>query len=165
MGTLTIHRIHKPRLLKVAATLAAVVLPGCATILSGTTDRAHFRTRDRALEGAQVVVGTESYVIPSTIVLPNSVSEVTVRHPDFDPVVVRLERRFRVGMLVLDILFTPGFGLSGILVDGCTGAWFAQPPTVTVDLNRGIVVEGGMVSRRTAATRPSDALRGRVGSD
>jgi hypothetical protein len=34
---------------------------------------------------------------------------------------------------VLDILFTPGWGLVGILIDGGTGGWFEMPSTVHLD--------------------------------
>jgi hypothetical protein len=65
------------------------------------------------------------------------VKQITLSHPNFpdnDQTLV-WKRSFKGGMLVLDILFTPGYGLSGIIVDASTSAWYGLPPNVTYDFS------------------------------
>jgi hypothetical protein len=35
----------------------------------------------------------------------------------------------------MDVLFTPGFGLVGVLVDGTTSAWYRMPAFVHCDFD------------------------------
>ncbi len=79
--------------------------------------------------------GDDVFVLPATVQVPKSTREIIFSHPNYDSIAVRLDRDFMQGMLLMDLLFTPGFGLGGILVDGTTSAWYEMPPIVEVDFD------------------------------
>ena len=116
--------MHRPAMLAVFLLLSC---SSCATILAGTEERVQFWTENRSLKGATVLIGEEEHPVPSAIDVHKETKTVTFKHPSFKSVVVELDREFRWGMLVSDILFTPGYGLIGILVDSSTSAWYRPP--------------------------------------
>ena len=50
-----------------------------------------------------------------------------------------IKRKFQGGFLFLDILFTPGYGLLGILIDGPTSAFYKMPSNVEFDFGTEVV--------------------------
>ena len=110
-------RAYLVGILFAAACLSVV---SCAAIFHGTTDTINVTSeppgRTVAIDG--VPRGTAPLNIE---VQCDSEHVVTV---DGAPLV--LQRDFRAGMLVLDILFT---GLIGIIVDAATGAYWGCEPT------------------------------------
>ena len=104
----------------------AVTLTGCATILSGTTQKITVHTDP---QGAHARIGHQAGRTPVTLTVPKGQDlqlEVTI---DRNKRVVPLRRTFdTVGLL--NILFFPGF-----IVDAVTGAMMKYEPTVvSVDM-------------------------------
>ena len=137
----------------IAGVLLLFLLQSCATMLAGTDERVQFWTENRKLEGVTVIVGSEQHQVPGTVDVPKRTETVTFLHPDYDPIVVELNRDFRFGMLISDILFTPGFGLVGIIVDSITEAWYRLPATVRVSLADSRVLQGGRISGGSVVSR------------
>jgi hypothetical protein len=104
----------------------AVALTGCATILSGTSQKITVHTDP---QGAHARIGHQAGRTPVTLTVPkggNVHLEVTVDH---NKRIVPLKRTFdQVGLL--NILFFPGF-----IVDAVSGAMMKyEPEVVSVDL-------------------------------
>lgn len=118
------------KLLKSLATGLLLLGTSCASIFDGTSSDVHF-TSDPP--GAQVIAGEVEGTTPCTLKISKSLDDVTFVHPTYSERVVDLDSSFQVGFLFMDILFTPGYGLVGILVDGATQAWWKPPATVHCD--------------------------------
>jgi hypothetical protein len=65
-----------------------------------------------------------------------------------------VERTFGVGFLLMDVLFTPGFGVSGLLIDGATQAWYSLPPVIAVDFTAPLPEEDEAQDTVAASTAP-----------
>jgi hypothetical protein len=112
-------------------------------MFSGTSQEIPFRASDSALEGVTVQIKDKTYPVPGTVDVPKRTKQVVFMHPDYEPIEVELDRSFGGGWFLMDLLFTPGFGVVGFLIDGPTSAWYKLPPMVEVDFARGLVVAGG----------------------
>lgn len=110
----------------------------CAAIFTGTTDDVQFDSNPR---GAFIVVGEQEGRTPCLLTLPKSTTEYTIRYEGEEAITVPIERSFQGGMLLLDILFTPGYGLVGILIDGPTSAFYKLPPMAFHDSTLPVEVE------------------------
>jgi len=126
------------RLVSAAVLFPAILaLQGCAAMFTGPEDEVVFTTPQQDLT---LHVGDESYPLPATVKLSKKVKEVTVTHPDYPERTIELERKLQGGFVLMDLLFTPGFGLSGLLIDGATSAWFKHDAVVHVDRCAGLAV-------------------------
>jgi len=117
-----------------AVTAVALLLTQCATIFDGTKQQVTFTSPQR---GAKVTVENRDYATPATITISKKTTSATFSAPKCVPREIAWDRDFQWGYLFLDILFTPGWGLSGCLTDGITNAWMKQPPVVDYNLATG----------------------------
>ncbi len=96
-----------------------------------------------------MLAGDQRGTTPVTLRLAKSTKRVTFIAPARAPIVrtssagdralaedgrdVELDRDLGLGWMVLNLLFTPGFGLVGGIVDGSTSAWYTLPGLVHCD--------------------------------
>lgn len=115
------------------ATLGVLVglLPGCAAMFTGMKDHVQFTSNP---PGALVRAGDQQGTTPVVLELSKKIKRVQISHPSYEEREIVLDRDFQVGFLIMDILFTPGFGAVGIITDGVTAGWFALPSLVALDL-------------------------------
>lgn len=106
---------------------------GCATIFTGKTDEVTFTSEP---PGATVVVGESRATTPATMTIQKSEKEVRFQQAGQPERKLALKRDFKAGYLLMDILFTPGFGLSGLIIDGATSAWYDHPGIVHCDFTK-----------------------------
>ena len=111
---------------------------GCAALFTGTSEQILFMSEP---QGATVKVGETRGTTPCTLEVSKSVKNVTFTHPDYPEREVDVDRDFMWGFLLMDIFFTPGYGLSGILIDAPTSAYFNMPDLINVDLTRSPLAE------------------------
>ena len=124
---------------RAAAILALALTTSCAAMFTGTTDTVRFESDP---PGAEVVVDGEVVgTTPCTSEISKSVDEVEFRHAALGSRTVELDSSFQVGFVFMDILFTPGYGLLGILVDTATQAWWNHPDIVSCDFNAPVAVD------------------------
>ncbi len=121
------------RLLLVCALwLSNCLCTSCASMFSGTTDEVVFTSPTVADVFCN---GKKLGQTPVTAKVPCSADEVTFKHPEHGERIVPLASNFRIGYLLMDLLFTPGFGLLGIIVDTSTQAWWDHPGIVNCDFS------------------------------
>ncbi|MFT5050602.1 MAG: hypothetical protein ACI8QZ_002004 [Chlamydiales bacterium] len=131
-------KITNPALVSLALAMT-LSMSSCAAMLTGTTGSVQFDSNPR---GATVLAGDQEGVTPCLLKLPKSTKEFTIQHENHGEQVLTLERTFQGGMVAMDILFTPGFGLSGMLIDGATGAFYKLPPSAYHDFTLPVTTEG-----------------------
>lgn len=127
------------------ATLAPIALAlvlsttSCAAMFDGTKSTVVFQTTP---PGGDLEVDGKTYKTPVTLEVGKKTKTCTLRHPDFgsQPVTLEWKRKTQGGFVLMDILFTPGFGLSGLLIDGISGAWYKHPPMVSYDFTTRVAV-------------------------
>jgi hypothetical protein len=101
-------------------------------MFTGTKDEITFSASTES--GTTVAVGDRTYELDgSPVRVSKRVKKVVFSNPSYGEYTVPIKRKFQGGFLLLDILFTPGWGLVGILIDGGTGGWFEMPSTVHLD--------------------------------
>ena len=110
--------------------VALFFLSGCAAIIDGTSAEVMFTSEP---PGAIVAARDTQGVTPCKLNIPKNEDSVEFRFGD-EVVIVDLESSFGVGWLFLDIFLTPGYGVTGVLVDGITGAWLSPPALVHLDV-------------------------------
>lgn len=104
----------------------------CAAMFDGTKSTVVFQSTP---PGADLEVDGQSYKTPVTVKLSKKKNTCTLRHSEYggQPVTLEWKRKTQGGFVLMDILFTPGFGLSGLLIDGVSGAFYEHPPVVSYD--------------------------------
>jgi hypothetical protein len=112
--------------------VGAVLMTSCAAMFTGTKDEITFTATPSA--GTTVQVGDKTYSIDGVPVdVKKKTKKVVFSNPSYGDYEVPVKRKFQGGFLLLDILFTPGYGLLGILIDGPTAAWYKMPSTIQFD--------------------------------
>lgn len=106
---------------------------GCATIFIGPRDEIHFTSEPG---GATVVAGELTGKTPCTLNVSKTVASVTFEAEGHPARQVPIPYRFQAGYVVLDILFTPGYGALGILIDALTQSWWKPPKAMHVDFTK-----------------------------
>ena len=115
-----------------ALVLGAALMTSCAAIFTGTRDEITFSASVET--DTTVRVGDKTYSLDGIPVnVKKKVKKVVFSNPSYGEYEVPIKRKFQGGFLFLDILFTPGYGLVGILIDGPTAAWYKLPSTVHFD--------------------------------
>ena len=137
--------------LALAIVLALPFLTSCAAMFSGTRHEVVFRASPH--RGTSVLVAGTEYPLSRVPPIPKTTSSVVFRNRAYGDHVVRLDRKLETNYVILDILFTPGFGLVGVLVDAPTGAWFKLPDEVNFDFATGVSRQrrDGKVIQRASA--------------
>jgi len=112
--------------------LGTALMTSCAAMFTGTKGEVRFLATPA--EGTTVLVGDKTYSIDEVPVeIKKGTKNVVFSNPAYGEYVVPVNRDFNGGFLLMDILFTPGYGLVGILIDGGTSAWFKLPSTIEFD--------------------------------
>ncbi len=137
-------------LLRLAALfLPLLLLPSCAAILEGTDDTIHVDTEPR---GVTVLVDDEVLgITPCDIEVYTGIEEITLSHPEWGERIIETNPRFMYGYVLLDLLVTPPYGLSGILTDSFTGAYWDQPAVLFHDMTVPIDEQPAAAPRSDAA--------------
>lgn len=119
---------------RVRRAIVIVLLPfasvSCATMFDSTTSDVTFLSEPT---GATVRVDDQEGTTPFHAKISKKTKEATFSHPEYPDRVVSLNRHMKAGYVLMDLLFTPGFGLVGLIVDGTSGAWFSHPGVISVD--------------------------------
>jgi len=126
----------------------------CAAMFTGTSSEVGFQSTP---PGAQITIDEVEYTTPFSADVAKSTTAVTFSHPDYEPVEVELDRSFQGGLFLMDILFTPGFGISGIIVDSSTSAFYSMPSIVSFDFESGTILAGGERRESLENTEPVEA--------
>ena len=120
--------------LQVFALISPCLLTSCATMFAGDSDKVEFAS---VPVGAEVVLGdTVLGRTPCVATIDRSTDAVVFRLAGYPNREVEIDSSFQFGYLLMDILFTPGFGSSGIIIDAISGAWFSLPERVECDFTR-----------------------------
>jgi len=115
-----------------AFVVGAALMTSCAAMFTGTKGEMTFSATPAA--GTTVLVGGTSYPIDGfPVEFKKKTKKVVFSNPSYGEYEVPIKRRFQGGFLLMDILFTPGYGLLGILIDGGTSAWYKLPTTIQFD--------------------------------
>lgn len=112
----------------------STLLTSCAAMFSGTSQEMYITAKQ---EGGSVLIGDSEYKLPFRGEVKKKTKSLTFRHPAHGEHLVTVERKFSGGYLLMDILFTPGYGLVGILIDGATNAWYKLPTGLDFDFVTG----------------------------
>ena len=130
------------RILSATALLLVSALSSCAAILTGTTDDVEVVPLEPSeAQGWTVTAGKQSVALGEPMVkLSKRTEQMTFTHESGETHSLKMPRKFQGGMILVDMLFTPGFGLSGIVIDAATGAFYALPETLTVDTENWVFV-------------------------
>ena len=123
-----------------ALVLGVALMTSCAAIFTGTRDEITFSASVET--DTTVRVGDKTYSLDGIPVnVKKKVKKVVFSNPSYGDYEVPIKRKFQGGFLVLDILFTPGYGLLGILIDGPTAAWYKLPKTVHLDFGAEVATQ------------------------
>ncbi|HVY23610.1 MAG TPA: hypothetical protein VG962_09695 [Steroidobacteraceae bacterium] len=115
--------------------VAITTTSGCATIFAQNESDIRFKAEPS--DGTTVYVAGKKYALDGEpISVPKKTKEVLFSNPTYGDFAVPLDRNVNGGWVALDILFTPGFGLSGLIVDGSTSKWYNYPATVKFDFSQ-----------------------------
>ncbi|MDF1801201.1 MAG: hypothetical protein P1V81_18700 [Planctomycetota bacterium] len=113
--------------------LLALTFTSCASLFEGTTSDITFVSEP---PGAAVEVDGQSGVTPFSTGISKKTKEATFTSTTGEVQVVDLNRSMSGGYVVMDILFTPGFGLTGLLIDGVSGAWYKHPSVISANFTQ-----------------------------
>lgn len=109
-------------------------LSGCGVMFGGTTKTISVTS---APNGATLttVPSTAQFTTPASLELERKNSyTITASREGYQDAQAQIQKRMRVGPLILDILFT---GLVGVVIDAATGGWYdLQPANVTMALEQ-----------------------------
>lgn len=146
--------------MRILAILLAALLSSCGAMFTGTESDVHFTSNP---PGASVRAGSKTGTTPCTLSVSKWVREVQFSLDGYDQQSVPTNRTFMPGFLVLDILFTPGFGLTGVLFDGASQGWMKLPVNLHADLERS-TARSGPPSSDSKQRHVSPSGPGRVSS-
>lgn len=128
------NRLTRCLILPAVATLLAFGFTGCASMFSGTTQKVVFTSPQ---PNSSVTVEGQQYELPATARISKKTAKATFTNPRFPSRELEWKRNFQAGYLFMDILFTPGYGLVGIIVDSSTSAWLKHPEVIDWDFSTG----------------------------
>ncbi|MFT4538992.1 MAG: hypothetical protein ACI835_001430 [Planctomycetota bacterium] len=140
------------RIIQLAIAMTLLLSSSCASMIHGSSGPINMRSSNAMLEGATVTVGGKTHAMPCTLDVEKSTKKVVFNHPNHASIPVVIDRDFMSGMLVLDVLFTPGFGLVGILIDGPSGAWYELPKQIEINFDDGSVIQDSIRSEPVPAS-------------
>ncbi len=115
----------------------ALLLPlvtGCGVIFGGTRETIQVQSSPRAAE-ITTTPPTATYTTPASISLERKHSyNLTFTKEGYSSAEFQIQNRIRVGIVVLDVLFT---SLVGVVIDAVTGGWYKlEPKTAAVALEK-----------------------------
>ncbi|HEY8961142.1 MAG TPA: hypothetical protein VIM57_02990 [Luteolibacter sp.] len=113
---------------------AALLLSNCAWMFQGTTSQVAFTSKQ---PGGTVQVENVAHPLPATVPISKKTTTATFSHPKYPAKTLTWKRKYQWGFFWLDFLFSPGYGVSGWIIDGSTGAWWEQPRVIDYDFKTG----------------------------
>jgi hypothetical protein len=143
----TIDRLLVP----VASLVATFGFTSCAAMFTGTSQSVVLNS---STPKSSVTIEGQKYSLPATAQISKKTTTATFTNPAHPTKVLTWERDFQVGFLLLDFLFTPGYGIVGMLVDSNTAAWYKQPGIIDYDFTTG-KTSVKEVANKTTGTAPS----------
>jgi hypothetical protein len=103
-------------------------------MFSGTTQQVVFNSPQPK---SSVTVEGQQYPLPVTARISKKTTKAVFSNPRYPSRELEWKRDFQAGYLFMDILFTPGYGLVGIIVDASTAAWLKHPAVIDYDFAAG----------------------------
>jgi hypothetical protein len=152
------------KLVRMIVTLtAACLMSACGLIFNGSRQSIQVQS---APVGATVQTAPSSgtFTTPTTLNLQRKNSYVlTFTKEGYSAATFNIENSTKVGIVVLDVLFT---GLIGVVVDAATGAWYAlSPEAATVSLTRTTALGDGLDTIHISVGQSPDRRTVEVTSD
>jgi len=139
----------------VVTVVALTSLSGCATMFSDKTVSVKFKAEPS--DGTELLIAGKKYPLDGeAIELSKKTKEVTFSNPNYGDFTVPLDRHVNGGWVALDIFFTPGYGVIGLIVDGSSARWYRYPSDVTFDFTQSLAVQTG---RNTGTQRKQISAR------
>lgn len=123
----------------------------CAAMFRGTSDQVMVSAQP---DGGFLVLDDVKHPLPFVADLPRKTKQIVLWHPHFGERSVPLDRKFSFGYLLMDVLFTPGYGVVGIAVDGVTHAWYDLPTMATCNFSPSEAPPEGEVAQASAPLQP-----------
>jgi hypothetical protein len=145
------NRITRRLFVPVVAIVAAFGFTGCAAMFTGTTQKVVFNS---PTPKSSVTVEGQQYALPATARISKKTTTATFTNPGYPSKELTWKRDFQVGFLFMDILFTPGYGLVGIIVDSSSSAWYKHPGVIDYDFRAG-KTSVREATKKGRATEPS----------
>lgn len=142
----------------IIVTVAAMAtLSGCATMFSDKTVSVKFKAEPS--DGTELLIAGKKYPLDGEpIELSKKTKEVTFSNPNYGDFTVPLDRHVNGGWVALDIFFTPGYGVIGLIVDGSSARWYRYPSDVKFDFTQTLAVQSGRATgtqRKQISARPN----------
>lgn len=116
--------------------IAPLMLNSCATVIQGKNDKVTFASVQK---GATIEVDGQKSKTPAELTISKKTTSATFSHPRYASKKIEWKRDYQKGFVLLNVIFTPGLGSSGIATDTATGAIWDQPKTITYDFKTGKV--------------------------
>ncbi|WP_338289656.1 hypothetical protein [Luteolibacter sp. LG18] len=113
---------------------APLLLGSCATVMQGKTDAVKFAT---VPSGGSVTVDGATHQTPATVEVSKKTTSATFSLPGQGEKTGKWDRKFQDDYVLMNVIFTPGMGSSGIAADTASGAIWQQPETVTYNFKTG----------------------------
>lgn len=117
-----------------AASLAPFLFGSCATVMQGKSDPVKFATNP---PGGSVTVDGTSHKTPATVEVAKKTNSATFSLPGQGSKTGKWDRKFQQDYVLMNVIFTPGMGSSGIAADTASGAIWQQPESVTYNFKTG----------------------------
>jgi len=118
-----------------AASVCAPFLFGsCATFIQGKTDPVKFAT---VPAGGSVTVDGATHKTPAQVEVEKRTTSASFSLPGYGTKTGKWDRKFQQDYVLINVIFTPGMGSSGIAADTASGAIWQQPESVTYNFKTG----------------------------
>ncbi|MGC4014223.1 MAG: hypothetical protein QM755_06845 [Luteolibacter sp.] len=118
-----------------AASVCVPLLCGsCATVMQGKTDPVKFATIPA---GGSVTVDGATHKTPATVEVEKKTTSATFSLPGHGTKTGKWDRKFQEDYVLMNVIFTPGMGSSGVAADTASGAIWQQPESVTYNFKTG----------------------------
>ncbi len=127
---LNMYRLLAPTVLS----FSAVGLTSCASLFDGTSQQVTFSSPQ---PGSSITVEGEKSTLPVTKKISKKTKTATFTNSKYNSKELAWKRDFQAGFLLMDVLFTPGFGVVGLVWDGSTQAWYKQPAVIDYNFATG----------------------------
>jgi len=119
------------QLLQLVFLLPLLFCTSCGVMFGGMRDNVTFTS---VPPGAEVFAGSDRIgITPCSGLLPRNASTVVFKSAGLGERSVKVQSTTRWWALFMDILFTPGFGASGVITDLATGGMWDPPDTIVCD--------------------------------
>lgn len=140
-----IHRMS----LAAGVFLVAASFTSCASLFDGKTQQVTFTSPQPK---SSVMVEGQKYTLPVSATISKKTTSATFSNAKYASKELTWKRDYQWGYLFMDVLFTPGWGISGLIWDGSTQAWYKHPAVIDYDFAAGKTNVTEVVSPSVPAT-------------